>query len=364
MMATTEPVFAPLFMSTIHHDKHDHRKSRRELDPSIELKPKVCQTVLALLDGLPERYQLYFSEHQITDDLLPLLTPSYLQQMGITCVGHQLKILRSIQEHAEKPDEQQVTTASPPVWRHVRCKAIHSLLSGAITMDYLRVCQLSREDAIHVHTFVSTIAAMVWFASVTWAASLENPFGMMELFPEGFNHVFSNESIELSVIHEWAHLVCYVFYMFDICVSAIAVFMGVTNLLTLLHIRDEDYEDFMASVGNMQLRLICCLFLCGMWTLGLAFLIMAFFSIPWPINLAYAVIFLLTIALWWAIQTLGFMKVYECAAAWSAAELSAEGSAPIATTIKLTRDAGAQLSYAKLSYAKLSYGLRADEYAV
>lgn len=291
-------------------------RGRSEADfqfASSEESGVVSSLLGTVLDGLPANYGELFTRHRITDDILGQLDEPDLQRMGIELVGHQKVIVNRIRRLAAQmaalesdvdPDSKPQLTAPAP-------NVLVLAWSGFVSAHFIRLGGMSKQEAFDLNNQLSTISALVWFASVTWITGKDGVFAFAHMYESGIGvgPLPGLETIEeIEEAHGWAFWPSYFAFQCSIVCSAISTFLGLHNNMMLLQVEDDKMGDYMAKYGVRQEQLMCFLFFVGLHLLIFAWLWMIFWSMPWPLNVIYITVPFSAIMLIWIVVTLPALK--------------------------------------------------------
>ena len=225
--------------------------------------------------GLPQ-YAERFEAHHITSQTLGSLTEADLEAMGISSVGHRKRVMGALRTQSfASGDNRRAPSraphpnrdASPSLYR--RCVDILLIIfSAVVTGQFLEAGRMSWRDVIDLNTQLSTVSALVWFASITFTTGLSTVFA----FPFGESGGPGMEG--------WIFRTSYFFFAVSCVFSSISTLLGVYNNMIMYQVSESHFAQFMLRSGNIALRISFLLFTGGVVALVLAFEFMIYGTMP------------------------------------------------------------------------------------
>jgi len=269
-----------------------------------------------ILDSMPEKeYLALFAVHMIEVQDLPLLDSSALDRIGIVIIGHQIKIIERVRNWADgcmmgvtnrESEDALRLTASKHISAIRTCSKtlvtinaepigyFHVFLSMFVAMDFLKLGHTSRSETMALNEQVSTISALCWFASLSWAVGLEDTF------------FFQNEAQS-----KWSGQFCWTLYLMSVYCCCIASIVGVQNNMVLTQVSKEHYPEYMESAGNTMQQFMGICFFLGLDFLIMAWFVMAWVTMVWPLNAVFAVVMSVPFVPWGVVALMGGKKAYD-----------------------------------------------------
>ena len=127
---------------------------------------------------------------------------------------------------------------------------------------------MSWRDVIDLNTQLSTVSALVWFASITFTTGLSTVFA----FPFGESGGPGMEG--------WIFRTSYFFFAASCVFSSLSTLLGVYNNMIMYQVSESHFAQFMLRSGNIALRISFFLFGGGVVALMLAFDFMIYGTMP------------------------------------------------------------------------------------
>ena len=154
---------------------------------------------------------------------------------------------------------------------------------------------------------IGFIAALSWFASVTFLVSMNGVFSG----PEKWNVTPNDVHDPTRSRRQWWVVFCYVCYGVSVVCSCVCTIVAVNNNLFLATVHGEHYDEYMHRIGGRLQVMLLRFFWVGMWLLAFSFFINFFFAIPWPANCAMAGISTVFVLRWMYMTGQGISAVYQ-----------------------------------------------------
>jgi hypothetical protein len=220
----------------------DSAPQRLQGSPQIDQIDEQINVIDEVLQGMPPAYGQLFSKHLVTAEVLTALNETDLSRIGVELVGHQKIILNRIRQLAVVRIRQ-LRQASEPVVRppnSQRKGTLDLLWKGFVTGHFIRVGGMTKQEAFDLNTQLSTISALVWFASVTWVIGNDEVYEFVRVYaPRSSSGPLPGieGSAATKDAHDWVFWPSYFVFQCSVVSSAISTFMGVHNNMLLLQVR-------------------------------------------------------------------------------------------------------------------------------
>jgi hypothetical protein len=213
--------------------------------------------------GLPQ-YSELFEAHHITPQILGSLNEVDLEAMGIASVGHRKRVMGALRTQYFAGDGYRRAPQASRAASASRCRCcvdvLLSFFSAVVTGRFLDGGRMSWRDVIDMNTQLSTVSALVWFASITFITGLAS----VASFPFG-------DSQGPGGMEEWIFRTTYFFFALSCVTSALSTLLSICNNMIMYQVSESDFATFMRRSGNLALRISFGMFVGGVLALVLGF---------------------------------------------------------------------------------------------